>query len=224
MDFVQVIVGMLTNTMGTLQLLIEQYGSLAYTLIFVIIFCETGLVVMPFLPGDSLLFAAGALAGVGLLDPWIVIVVVVCGAVLGDNTNYFIGRTIGKRLLCSSQGHKILRPEYVERTEAFFIKHGGKTVTLARFFPIIRTYAPFMAGVGQMRWPRFVAYSAGGSVAWASIYVAAGILLGQVPFIRDNFEVMVISVIVISLAPAVYHALKPRFAKRSQASSDEPAE
>lgn len=214
MAFVQLLVGLLTDTLHTLQSLTVAYGPWIYGILFLIIFCETGLVVTPFLPGDSLLFAAGVLSSAAELNPVAVWVVVFSAALLGDNTNYFVGRLFGLRIIESGKLDRVMKPEYIERTQAFFRKHGGKTVALARFFPIIRTYAPFMAGVGRMKWTRFVSFSALGSAAWITLSVGAGWFLGGIDFVKEHFEVIVIAIIVVSLSPTVIHAIQVRAARK----------
>lgn len=218
MNLIHLIVGLLTNTLGTLQYLTATYGPWIYGILFLIIFCETGLVVTPFLPGDSLLFAAGVLASPALghaqLDVWLLWVVVFAAALIGDNVNFFIGRFFGHSIIDSGKISGVMKPEYIERTQVFFRKHGGKTVSLARFFPIIRTYAPFMAGVGQMKWTRFVLFSALGSAAWITLCIGAGWFLGGIPFVQKHFEVIVIAIILVTLAPTVIHGIQSRFASK----------
>jgi membrane-associated protein len=215
MALIHTLVALLTNTLGELQILTAAYGGWIYGILFLIIFCETGLVVTPFLPGDSLLFAAGVLSSAAQLNVLVLWVVVFAGALIGDNTNYFIGRFFGHRIIDSGKISAVMKPEYIERTQAFFRKHGGKTISLARFFPIIRTYAPFMAGVGRMKWTRFVAFSALGSSAWITASVGAGWFLGGIPFVQKHFEVIVIAIILVSLSPAVIHAIQSRVAPRA---------
>lgn len=218
MAFVQLLVGLLTDTLHTLQGLTAAYGPWIYGILFLIIFCETGLVVTPFLPGDSLLFAAGVLASSALGDAKLNLLavwgVVFAAALLGDNTNYFIGRQFGLRIIESGKIGRVMKPEYIERTQSFFRKHGGKTIALARFFPIIRTYAPFMAGVGRMKWARFISFSALGSAAWITLSVGAGWLLGRNEFVKEHFEVIVIAIIVVSLSPTVIHAVRARSVRK----------
>ena len=222
MGLVHVIVGLLTNTLVTLQALTAPGSATApwiYAILFLIIFCETGLVVTPFLPGDSLLFAAGVLASPALggarLNVFVLWAVVFAAALLGDNVNYFIGRYFGHRIIDSGKISAVMKPEYITRTQEFFRKYGGKTISLARFFPIIRTYAPFMGGVGQMKWVRFVAFSALGSAAWISLSVGAGWFLGGIPFVQKHFEVIVIAIILVTLSPTVIHAVQSRMATKS---------
>jgi membrane-associated protein len=227
MALVHLLVGLLTNTLETLRALTAPASPTApwiYGILFLIIFGETGLVVTPFLPGDSLLFAAGVLSSAAELNVAEVWLTVFAAALIGDNVNFLVGRFFGHRIIASGKISRIMKPEYIERTQAFFRKHGGKTVSLARFFPIIRTYAPFMAGVGQMKWTRFVAFSAMGSAAWISLSVGAGYFLGGIEFVQKHFEVIVIVIIVVSLSPTVVHAIQSRMSKRSARAVDSTAE
>ena len=214
MNLGQIIVGLLAHTLDTLRYLTDAYGSWIYGILFLIIFCETGLVVTPFLPGDSLLFAAGVLSSAAKLNVFEVWLVVFAAALVGDNCNFLIGRFFGHRIIASGKISAVMKPEYIERTQGFFRKHGGKTVSLARFFPIIRTYAPFMAGVGQMKWARFIVFSALGSAAWISLSVGAGWFLGGIPFVQKHFEVIVIAIIVVTLSPTIFHAIQSSRAGR----------
>lgn len=214
MPVVQALIDLLANTLETLRLWGSLYGSWVYAILFVILFCETGLVVTPFLPGDSLLFAAGTLSGTGVFDVGTLLIIVTCAVILGDNSNFLLGRFFGKRIMASQRFSRLLKPEYMDRTQAFFAKHGGKSISLARFFPIIRTYAPFMAGVGQMRWPRFFAFSLLGTVAWVGLCVGAGYFLGGLPFVSDHFEILVCSIVLVSISPMLYHAIKHRLTTR----------
>ena len=214
MGFLQLLVGLLAHTLDTLRYLTTAYGPWVYGILFLVIFCETGLVVTPFLPGDSLLFAAGVLAGASLLDVWVLWLVVFAAVLVGDNVNYSVGRFFGHRIIESGKISAVMKPEYIERTQEFFRKHGGKTVSLARFFPIIRTYAPFMAGVGRMKWTKFVSFSALGSFSWITLCIAAGYFLGGVPFVQKHFEVIVIAIILVTLAPTAIHTIQSSFARR----------
>jgi membrane-associated protein len=216
MGLISLLVGLLTNTLVTLRVLTDSYGLWIYAILFLIIFCETGLVITPFLPGDSLLFAAGVLSSAATLNVWVLWLVVFSAAMVGDNVNYSIGRFFGTRIIDSGKISRIMKPAYIERTQEFFRKHGGKTVVLARFFPIVRTYAPFMAGVGRMKWIRFFTFSALGSAAWISLCVGAGFFLGKIPFVEEHFEVIVIVIILVTLAPTVIHSIQSRLsAKKS---------
>lgn len=181
--------------------LTQQYGIWVYAILFLIIYSETGLVVAPFLPGDSLLFVAGALCGMGALKLEWLVPLLVLAAFCGDNTNYWIGRLVGTSLL-KHAGEKLIRREYIDKTHSFYERHGGKTVILARFLPIIRTFAPFVAGIGIMRYRKFVLFSALGSVAWISSLSVAGYLFGNIPVVKDNLTLIILGIVVISLIPA----------------------
>lgn len=181
--------------------LTQQYGIWVYAILFLIIYSETGLVVAPFLPGDSLLFVAGALCGMGALKLEWLVPLLVLAAFCGDNTNYWIGRLVGISLL-KHAGEKLIRREYIDKTHSFYERHGGKTVILARFLPIIRTFAPFVAGIGIMRYRKFVLFSALGSVAWISSLSVAGYLFGNIPVVKDNLTLIILGIVVISLIPA----------------------
>ena len=192
--------------------LVANYHVWVYLILFLIIFCETGLVVTPFLPGDSLLFAVGALAAVdqtGTLDATWVWVLLTFAAVLGNEVNFRIGRAIGPRAF--SGGLRWLKQEYLLRTQQFYEKHGGKTIILSRFVPIIRTFAPFVAGVGQMQRRRFAAYNVAGGFAWVTIFTWGGYLFGNVPLVKENFGLVTIGIVVVSVLPVVWGLLsKPK--------------
>lgn len=195
-----------------LSLAVANYGTWIYAILFLVIFCETGLVVTPFLPGDSLLFIAGAICATGGMDPWMLGSLLLVAAITGDSTNYVIGRTLGKRLF-SNPDSKIFRRDYLDQTHAFYERHGGKTVTLARFLPIVRTFAPFVAGMAYMPYARFLFFSVAGSIAWVGGLVTLGFFFGNVPFIKQNLSVMIIGIIAFSLLPMVIgflrHKLRP---------------
>ena len=194
--------------------LLQQYGIWIYAILFLIVFSETGLVVTPFLPGDSLLFAVGALTAIDtsntLTLPWIIAVLIVA-AILGNSCNYAIGRWIGPPAF--SGKYRLLRMEYLQQTQAFFTKHGGKTIMLSRFLPILRTFAPFVAGVGQMPYSRFQMFNVAGGVTWVILFVVGGYLFGNIPIVRENFGVVTILIIVVSLLPLVWVAIQQRSAK-----------
>jgi membrane-associated protein len=185
---------------------VGRYGTGTYVLLGLIIFCETGLVVTPFLPGDSLLFAAGAVAALGPLDPAVLVALLAGAAVAGDNCNYWIGRWVGPRAFSGKV--RFLNREYLERTHAFYERHGGKTVVLARFAPILRTFAPFVAGVGAMHYPRFLRFSIVGSLLWVSLFVLVGYFFGNLPVVRENFSLVILAIIAISLMPAAIEAFR----------------
>ena len=205
-----------------LAALLAQYGLWVYAILFLIIFSETGFVVTPFLPGDSLLFAAGtfaspALGGVLHLG-WLWLLLCVA-AVGGDTVNYWIGHSIGPRAF--SGNVRFLKKEYLERTEAFYAKHGGKTIILARFVPIVRTFAPFVAGVGKMSYVHFISYNFIGGILWVSIFTLMGYFFGNLPFVKDNFSLVVVAIILISVLPAVYEVVKERQLQRRAARQPE---
>jgi membrane-associated protein len=195
--------------------LLREYGTWTDAILFLIIFCETGLVVTPILPGDSLLFAAGAVVATANSQPgqpalsiFILWLLLVAAAILGDSANYQIGRWLGLRVF--KPDAKIMKTEYLERTEAFYAKHGGKTIILARFIPIVRTYAPFVAGASRMDYPRFLTYNVIGGVVWITLFLFAGYFFGNIPVVQHNFEYVVIAIILVSLIPPIIEWLKHR--------------
>jgi membrane-associated protein len=189
--------------------LTQQYGVWVYAILFLIIYCETGLVITPFLPGDSLLFVAGALCGMGALQLELLAPLLILAAFSGDNTNYWIGRLIGVRLL-SRPDSRLIKRKHLDKTHAFYEKHGGKTIIFARFLPIIRTFAPFVAGIGLMRYRLFVLFSALGSVAWITSLTVAGFLFGNIPLVKNNLTLIIIGIIVITLLPALFEYIRHR--------------
>jgi membrane-associated protein len=192
--------------------LTQQYGMWIYAILFLIIFSETGLVIFPFLPGDSLLFVAGALCGIGALDFYMLLPLLMLAAFMGDNTNYWTGRLIGKRLLKLGNS-RFLKHEHLDKTHAFYKKHGGKTIIFARFLPIVRTFAPFVAGIARMHYRLFVLFSALGSVVWISFFVIGGYFLGNIPVIKNNLTAMILIIVFISLAPAMLEFIRHRRAQ-----------
>ncbi len=209
MDWLAAAVDMFLHVDRHLLEVATTYGVWwVYGLLFLVVFCETGVVVTPFLPGDSLLFAVGALAGAGVLDVNIVLPLLTAAAIIGDNTNYFIGRTVGPRVF--TEHSRFLKREHLLRTQRFYEKHGGKTVVLARFIPIVRTFAPFVAGVGRMHYPRFLAFDVGGGIFWVWSFGLLGYFFGNQPIIKENFGLAIVGVIVISLLPLVVEAMKRR--------------
>lgn len=188
--------------------LVADYGIWVYAILFLIIYCETGLVVTPFLPGDSLLFVAGALCGMGALQLQWLAPLLILAAFGGDNTNYWIGRLVGMRLLRANA--RLIRQEHIDKTHAFYEKHGGKTVLLARFLPIVRTFAPFVAGIGLMNYRLFMLFSAAGSVAWIGSLTLAGFFFGNIPLVKDNLMVIIVGIIVISILPAIIELIRNR--------------
>ncbi len=199
MELLKLGLDMLLHMDEYMKQIITQYGALTYAILFVVIFIETGVVIMPFLPGDSLLFAAGTFAALGDLNPWVLFGLLAFAAVLGDTVNYWIGHRIGER----AYNTKWIKREYLDRTHAFFQKHGGKTIFLARFVPIVRTFAPFVAGMGEMSYSYFISYNIFGGITWVAIFVFLGYFFGNIPFVRDNFEAVIIGIVLVSVLPAV---------------------
>ena len=208
MDLLTVFIDIVLHLDTHLLALTQQYGLWVYAILFLIIFCETDLVITPFLPGDSLLFVAGALCGMGALQLELLAPLLMLAAFSGDNTNYWIGRLVGMRLLKRTNG--LIKREHLDKTHAFYEKHGGKTILFARFLPIIRTFAPFVAGIGLMRYRLFLLFSALGSLAWIGGLAVAGYLFGNIPVIKNNLTLMIIGIIVISLLPAMIEFIRHR--------------
>lgn len=199
-----------------LQALVGEYKSLTYLILFAIIFVETGLVVMPFLPGDSLLFAAGSIAALdNTLNIYVLIPLLILAALLGDNTNYFIGSRIGTRIF--DLKIKFLKREYLDRTEKFYEKYGGQTLIIARFVPIVRTFAPFAAGLGTMTYRKFIFFCIGGAVLWVTLLTSAGYLFGQQPWVKEHFELVIFAIIGLSILPMVVQYFKIKLSKNKNA-------
>jgi membrane-associated protein len=192
-----------------LQVWVAEYGAFIYLILFLVIFCETGLVVTPFLPGDSLLFVAGAVAAGGGMDIHTLFAVLAVASFSGDNTNYWIGRYAGPRIF-SRKGSMLLNPAHLERTRQFYDKHGGKTVLIARFVPIVRTFAPFVAGMGHMAYQRFLFYAFAGAILWIGSLTYAGYFFGNLPFVKDNLSLVIIGIVVLSIMPGVVEYLRSR--------------
>lgn len=197
-----------------LNVLIQNYGIWTYGILFLIIFAETGLVVTPFLPGDSLLFALGALAATDSLNIFFLFILLCTAAVLGDTVNYSIGAKFGEKVLPKDDKF-FYKKEYLERTKEFYSKHGKKTIILARFMPIVRTFAPFVAGIGQMSYPTFFAYNIIGGISWISILLFAGYFFGQVPVVKNNFTIVIFAIILISFVPMLIEYLRQRHKKKA---------
>ncbi len=211
MELISYLIDLFLHLDKHLAAIIQQYGTWTYALLFLIIFMETGFVVTPFLPGDSLLFAAGTFASPAVgsaLNIWLLWILLVAAAVLGDTLNYWIGHFIGPRAF--SGDIRFLKKEYLDRTKEFYEKHGGKTIVLARFIPIIRTFAPFVAGIGAMHYSRFIMYNVLGGVTWVTIFLFLGYFFGNLPFVQDNFSFVVIAIILISVVPIFIEWLKER--------------
>jgi membrane-associated protein len=194
--------------------LVANYGVWIYAILFLIVFAETGLVVTPFLPGDSLLFATGALAATGVLDPWLTVILLLAAAIAGDAVNYSVGRSAGHRVIALSRSdprwRRWINPEYIARAHEFFERRGGKAIVLGRFMPIVRTFVPFVAGVAEMSYPAFALYNVTGAVAWVGICVGAGYLFGNVPIVKNNFSFVAIGIVFVSLLPMIVEYVKYR--------------
>lgn len=216
MELIKFLIDFVLHIDRHLHEIIVNYNTWTYLILFLIVFCETGLVVTPFLPGDSLLFAAGTFAAIGALNIAALLIVLFCAAVLGDNNNYFIGRFIGNKVY--EKNYKLIKREYLEKTHAFYEKHGGKTVIFARFMPILRTFAPFVAGVGTMKYPRFLIFSILGNLLWINIFCWAGYFFANNEFVKKNFSMVIIGIIIVSLLPPIItvirEKLKPNHAKK----------
>ncbi|HWR82694.1 MAG TPA: DedA family protein [Candidatus Deferrimicrobium sp.] len=212
MEFAETIIDIVVHLDRHLKEMIDAYGGWTYAILFVIIFCETGFVVTPFLPGDSLLFAAGAFAATGVLDPWVVLLLLSAAAILGDTVNYWIGERIGDRAYAPGR-HRFLKPEYLAKTHGFYEKYGAKTIVIARFVPIVRTFAPFLAGVGTMTYRRFLTYNVVGGVLWTMVFVWGGYFFGNLPFVKKNFTFVILAIILLSVMPAVIEFFRERRAR-----------
>jgi membrane-associated protein len=193
--------------------IIQDYGLWTYLILFAVIFCETGLVVTPFLPGDSLLFAAGAFAAIGSLDVTLLFILLAVAAIIGDTVNYWIGAYVGPRAF--SGEIRFLKKEYLDRTHRFYERYGPGTIILARFVPIVRTFAPFVAGIGAMNYGRFIAYNVIGGVAWVALFVFGGYWFGNLPFVKEHFTLVVLAIIVISVIPLAVEVLRARLRRPS---------
>jgi membrane-associated protein len=217
MELIQYLIDLFLHLDKHLAEIIRNYGTWTYLILFGVVFMETGFVVTPFLPGDSLLFAAGTFASPALgsaLNVWVLWGLLCGAAILGDTVNYWIGHFIGPRAF--SGEIRFLKKEYLDRTHAFYEKHGGKTIVLARFIPIIRTFAPFVAGIGAMNYGRFIVYNVAGGITWVTIFLFLGYFFGTLPFVQANFTFVVLAIIAISVLPIFYEAIKARMEARRQ--------
>lgn len=195
-----------------LQMLVQNYGVWIYLILFVIVFCETGLVVTPFLPGDSLLFVAGAIAAAGGMNVHLMVVLLIIAAILGDAVNYAVGRYFGPKIF-HYKGSRIFNPSHLEKTHGFYERHGGKTIIIARFIPIIRTYAPFVAGIATMPYPRFAMFNVVGAVVWVTSLSYAGFFFGNLPWVKSNLSLVIITIIILSILPAIIEVLRQKLSK-----------
>ena len=217
MDLVKYGLDIIVHLDKHLGLVIQHYGFWTHLLLFVILFCETGLVITPFLPGDSLLFAAGAFAALGSLDLTWLALSLPLAAMIGDSSNYWIGRITGPKVFSSGES-RLLNRKHLERTHRFYLKYGGKTVIIARFMPIVRTFAPFVAGVGAMAYRRFILYSIGGSIGWVLVFILGGYFFGNIPVVKANFTLVILAIIVISLLPGIIEYVRGRRREGASAS------
>lgn len=214
MEFINQFIDLVLHLDKHLIDLLQQYGTWTYAILFLIIFCETGLVVTPFLPGDSLLFAIGALSAQGGLDISLTFVLLSVAAILGDTVNYWIGYQVGPRVFASETARWLNRKQ-LQRTHEFYEKYGGKTIIFARFMPIIRTFAPFVAGIGKMSYARFLLYNVIGGGVWIGAFLAAGFCFGNIDVVKENFSLVIIAIIIISIMPALIEFLRARRAARA---------
>ncbi|MGH2542938.1 MAG: DedA family protein [Ardenticatenaceae bacterium] len=208
MEFIGELIELTLHFDEHLQGIIQAYGTWTYALLFLIIFLETGVVVTPFLPGDSLLFVAGTFAGTGALNVWLLFALLFAAAVLGDTLNYWIGHKIGPKVF--ERESRFIKQEYLERTERFYEKHGGKAIVLARFVPIVRTFAPFVAGVGRMSYGRFLFFNLFGGFIWTALFIFGGYFFGNLPIVQEYFHLLIPAIIVISVLPMVYEYISHR--------------
>lgn len=196
-----------------LATLVSNYGPWIYLILFLIVFCETGLVVTPFLPGDSLLFVAGALAAMGQMDIHLLVVLLIIAAILGDGVNYAIGKHVGLRLF--TRFPRLLKQSYLDKTHAFYQRHGGKTIIFARFVPIVRTFAPFVAGIGHMEYRKFLSYNVVGALLWVIGFCYAGYFFGNLPFVRKNLEFLIFGIIIVSMLPGIIEVWRHKRAAKN---------
>jgi membrane-associated protein len=222
MDFIRFVIDFILHIDAHLAEMVAQYGIWVYAILFLILFCETGLVVTPFLPGDSLLFVAGALASLPSndLNVHTMVALMVVAAVIGDAVNYTIGRLFGDRLF-SNPNSKIFRRSYLDKTHAFYEKHGGKTIVLARFVPIVRTFAPFVAGMGRMSYRHFAFYNVTGALLWVLLFTYAGYFFGNMPVVQENLKLLIVAIIVLSVLPGVVEVVRHKRAAARQAKAKE---
>ncbi len=215
MELIKYLIDFVIHLDQHLYELVSNYGAWAYAILFLIIFCETGLVITPFLPGDSLLFAVGALAATGALDANWSFVLLSIAAIAGDTVNYWAGYLVGPKVFHKEQS-RFLNKQHLERTHQFYEKYGGKTIIIARFVPIIRTFAPFVAGIGRMTYARFLLYNVVGGIVWIASFVYAGYFFGNIPVVKRNFTLVVIAIIIISVMPGLIEYLRHRAERKAQ--------
>jgi membrane-associated protein len=213
MEYIKYLIDLFLHLDQHLTEITRDYGVWTYLVLFIIIFCETGLVVTPILPGDSLLFAAGALAALGGLNVFWLFIILTAAAILGDTVNYWLGHYVGPRIF-SKENVRFLNKKHLERTHEFYEKYGGKTIIIARFIPIVRTFAPFVAGIGSMTYWRFITYNVVGAVIWVGICVFAGYLFGNLDFVKKNFSLVILAIIFVSILPIIVELVRNRLANK----------
>jgi len=213
MDVIMMLIDFVLHIDRHLRTLCADYGTWVYVILFIIVFCETGLVVTPFLPGDSLLFAVGSMAAIGALDVTWVMLILMVAAILGDTVNYSVGHYVGPKVFHEEHA-RFLNREYLLRTHRFYEKHGGKTIVIARFLPIIRTFAPFVAGIGSMTYPRFLFFNVFGGILWVLIFVLSGYWFGNIPVIQKNFSLVIIALVLIPAIPSVIEVVRIQLSRR----------
>jgi len=218
MEFIEYLIDLFLNLDKHLNELILQYGYLTYGILFVVIFAETGFVFTPFLPGDSLLFAAGAFAALGSFNVHLLFILLATAAVLGDTINYWIGHYLGLKLF--EKYPRFLKKEYLDRTHQFYEKHGGKTIIIARFVPIIRTFAPFVAGIGAMSYTKFITYNVIGGILWCAKFIYGGYFFGNLSFVKNNFSIVIITIIFISVLPGIIEYIRHKIKNKNPQPGD----
>jgi membrane-associated protein len=209
MEVISAIISFILHIDTHLTEIVGLYGTLSYGILFSIVFAETGLVVTPFLPGDSLLFAVGALSAIGAMNIFVSLAVLFAAAVIGDAANYWIGHFFGQKIIDSSR-FPMVKKEHIDKAQAFYAKHGGKAIVLSRFVPIVRTFAPFVAGVGRMKYRQFLYYNVIGGAAWVLLFTLAGFFFGNIPSVKDNFSLVILAIIAVSVLPMAWEMIKSR--------------
>lgn len=213
MQLIQMTIDFILHIDTHLSAIVQNYGMWSYAVLFLIVFCETGLVVLPFLPGDSLIFAAGALVSVSSMNIFTLLLVLMAAAIIGDTVNYEIGKLLGRGLY-ENQNIKFIKKEYLDKTNSFYDKHGGKTIILARFVPIIRTFAPFVAGMGKMHYSKFISYNIIGGITWVALFTLMGYFFGNLPAVQHNFTLVIFAIILVSVLPGAFAYLKSKISSR----------
>ena len=209
MEFVTYLLDFFIHLDRHLNTIIQFFGPWTYLIVFIVVFCETGLVVTPVLPGDSLLFALGTMASLGMLEVELLLMVLIIAAVAGDTANYALGKFVGPRIFHQQDG-RFFKREYLDRTHRFYEKHGGKTIFLARFIPVIRTFAPFVAGLGGMAYGRFIFYNVSGGISWVVLFIVGGYYFGNIPLVKQNFALVIMAIVFISLLPGIIELFRQR--------------